>query len=94
MGIPGGFELVIIFLVILLVFGAKRIPEIARGVGKGIREFKDATSEIKREIDVEEKRESIRPPRQGQPQPRESARPQEEQAQEQDPQASDATEQR
>lgn len=94
MGIPGGFELVIIFLVILLVFGAKRIPEIARGVGKGIREFKDATSEIKREIDVDDKRESIRPPRQGQPQARESTRPQEDQPQEQDSQASDAAEQR
>ena len=43
-------ELVIIFLVILLVFGAKRIPEIAQGLGKGIREFKDATSDIKREM--------------------------------------------
>ena len=47
---PGGMELVIIFLVILLVFGAKRIPEIAQGLGKGIREFKDATSDIKREM--------------------------------------------
>ena len=43
-------ELVIIFLVILLVFGAKRIPEIAQGLGKGIREFKDATQDIKREM--------------------------------------------
>ncbi len=43
-------ELVIIFLVILLVFGAKRIPEIAQGLGKGIREFKDATSDIKKEM--------------------------------------------
>ncbi len=47
---PGGMELVIIFLVILLVFGAKRIPEIAQGLGKGIREFKDATNDIKREM--------------------------------------------
>ena len=50
MSMPGGMELVIIFLVILLVFGAKRIPEIAQGLGKGIREFKDATSDIKREM--------------------------------------------
>lgn len=48
-GIP---ELILIFLVILLVFGAKRIPEIARGLGKGIREFKDATHDIKREITI------------------------------------------
>jgi sec-independent protein translocase protein TatA len=45
-------ELVLIFLVILLVFGAKRIPEIARGLGKGIREFKDATVDIKREMNI------------------------------------------
>jgi sec-independent protein translocase protein TatA len=52
MSMPGGMELVIIFLVILLVFGAKRIPEIASGLGKGIREFKDATSDIKKEMTV------------------------------------------
>ncbi|HYE96286.1 MAG TPA: twin-arginine translocase TatA/TatE family subunit [Rubricoccaceae bacterium] len=50
MGNIGAWELVLIFLVILLVFGAKRIPEIARGMGRGIREFKDATQDIKREI--------------------------------------------
>lgn len=43
-------EIVFIFLAILLLFGAKRIPEIARGMGHGIREFKDATSDIKREL--------------------------------------------
>ena len=52
MGNIGWTELLLIFLVILLVFGAKRIPEIARGLGKGIREFKDATSDIKRELVV------------------------------------------
>ena len=45
-------EIILIFLAILLIFGAKRIPEIARGLGKGIKEFKDATTEIKREIDT------------------------------------------
>ena len=48
---PGGWEMVIIVLVILLLFGAKRIPELARGLGKGIREFKDATKEIKSDIE-------------------------------------------
>lgn len=42
MGIPGGFEWVIIILVIVLLFGAKKIPELARGIGQGIREFKQA----------------------------------------------------
>ena len=57
MGSFGPFEIVAILLVILLLFGAKRIPEIARGLGKGIREFKDATNEIKQEITAD-------PPRQ------------------------------
>jgi sec-independent protein translocase protein TatA len=48
---PGGWELVLIVLVVLIFFGAKRIPELARGLGKGIREFKDATKEIKSDIE-------------------------------------------
>ncbi len=60
MGSLGPFEIILIFLVILLVFGAKRIPEIARGLGKGIREFKTATSEIKNELTVDTNQ--MRPP--------------------------------
>ncbi len=48
----GPMELVIVFLIILLVFGAKRIPEIAQGLGKGIMEFKKAAHEITNEFDV------------------------------------------
>jgi len=48
----GHWEWVIIFLVILLVFGARRIPEIAQGLGKGIREFRKAMHEVQDEIDV------------------------------------------
>jgi len=55
-GVP---ELLVIFLVVLLLFGAKRIPEIARGLGKGIREFKDATNEIKQELTVDPPRRQI-----------------------------------
>lgn len=51
----GMTELLLIFVVVLLVFGAKRIPEIARGMGKGIREFKDATREIQRDLALDEK---------------------------------------
>lgn len=47
----GGYEILLIILVILVFFGAKKIPELARGLGKGIREFKEATSEIKDEIE-------------------------------------------
>jgi sec-independent protein translocase protein TatA len=41
-GIP---ELVIILMIIILIFGASRLPEIGRGIGKGIRNFKDATKD-------------------------------------------------
>lgn len=54
LGNIGGAELILIMTVILLVFGAKRIPEIARGLGQGIREFKKATSEISREFKLED----------------------------------------
>jgi sec-independent protein translocase protein TatA len=50
-GMPGGWEWIIIILVVLIFFGAKKIPELARGLGKGIREFKDATKEIKKDIE-------------------------------------------
>lgn len=67
MGSLGPFEIILIFLVILLIFGAKRIPEIARGLGKGIREFKSATNEISRELTVEDPTKQIRTPYQGTP---------------------------
>ncbi|MGY6557781.1 MAG: twin-arginine translocase TatA/TatE family subunit [Nitritalea sp.] len=47
----GGGSLILIILVILLLFGAKRIPELARGLGRGIREFKDATKEIQEDLE-------------------------------------------
>ena len=62
MGSLGPFEIGLIFLVILLVFGAKRIPEIARGVGKGIREFKSATREISNEFNVDANANRIQAP--------------------------------
>jgi sec-independent protein translocase protein TatA len=42
---PGGGELIIIVVVILLLFGGKKIPELMRGLGKGVKEFKDAKEE-------------------------------------------------
>ena len=44
---PGIMELVILFAVVLLLFGGKKIPEIAKGIGSGIREFKKAKKELK-----------------------------------------------
>ena len=46
----GTGEVIILLLVILLLFGAKRLPELARGLGKGIHEFKDAVNSSKKEI--------------------------------------------
>jgi sec-independent protein translocase protein TatA len=43
-------ELMFILLAILLLFGGNKLPELARGLGKGIREFKDASDNVKREI--------------------------------------------
>jgi sec-independent protein translocase protein TatA len=51
----GGGELILVMLVALLLFGSNKIPEVARMLGKGIREFKKATEEIKREINAETK---------------------------------------
>lgn len=50
-GSLGPWEITLIILVLLVFFGAKKIPELAKGLGKGIREFKDATKEIKNEIE-------------------------------------------
>jgi sec-independent protein translocase protein TatA len=45
-----GGELMLVFVVFLLLFGSSKIPELAKGLGKGLREFKKATDDIKREI--------------------------------------------
>ncbi|HIA84358.1 MAG: twin-arginine translocase TatA/TatE family subunit [Candidatus Neomarinimicrobiota bacterium] len=49
-GMPGGWEMVVIALVILLLFGAKKLPELAKGLGQGIREFKGAVDGVKDEL--------------------------------------------
>jgi sec-independent protein translocase protein TatA len=49
----GGGELLLIGLAILLFFGGKKLPELMRGLGKGIREFQDAKNEVKDQINKE-----------------------------------------
>lgn len=58
---PGGGELILIVLVILLLFGGKKIPELMRGIGKGVREFKDAKENVSNELDMTlHKKDSIK----------------------------------
>ncbi len=46
----GGTEIIFVLLIVVLVFGADKLPEIARGLGKGMRQLKDATNDIKHEV--------------------------------------------
>lgn len=54
-----GTEIAFILFVVLLVFGADKVPEIARGLGKGMRQIKDATNDIKSEITKSAEKEGI-----------------------------------
>jgi sec-independent protein translocase protein TatA len=58
MGFVGGQELLLIFLIVVLLFGAKKIPELAKGLGNGIREFRKASSEIEKESGNSTEKES------------------------------------
>lgn len=49
---PGGSEWILILLAILLFFGGRKIPELMRGIGRGVREFKDAKDNVKNEIEA------------------------------------------
>ena len=46
MGMPGGTELLIVLAIVVLLFGAKKIPELAKGFGKGIKNFKEEMKEV------------------------------------------------
>ena len=47
---PGGGQIILILIIVLIMFGAKKIPELAKGLGSGIKEFKKATKEVTDEI--------------------------------------------
>lgn len=51
LSMPGGTEWVLIILAVLILFGGRKIPEFMRGIGRGIREFNDAKSNVKKEIE-------------------------------------------
>lgn len=59
MGNLGAPELILIVLVLLVFFGAKKIPEIAQGFGKGIREFRKASREVQEEIESDESKTGL-----------------------------------
>jgi len=51
LAIPGGMEIIFILLAVLLLFGGKKIPELMKGIGKGMRDFKDAKNSINNDIE-------------------------------------------
>jgi sec-independent protein translocase protein TatA len=55
----GGTEIIFILFIVVMVFGADKIPEIARGLGKGMRQLKDATNDIKHEVTKSAKESNI-----------------------------------
>ena len=57
-GMPTGWEWIIILIVVLLLFGGKKIPELMRGLGKGVKSFKDGIREAKDEINNIDENES------------------------------------
>lgn len=61
LSMPGGSEWLLILLAVLLFFGGKKIPELMRGVGKGIREFNDAKEHVKNEIEAGMKEKDTAP---------------------------------
>ncbi len=60
MGAPGPQELIIVLFIVILLFGAKKLPELAKGLGKGIREFKSASSGEYDDEDEDEKVKKVK----------------------------------
>ena len=58
----GGWEIVLILAVVLILFGAKKLPELAKGLGQGIKEFKKATNDVTNEINRAMDDDAYRPP--------------------------------
>lgn len=50
LGIIGGQEIIIILVIVLILFGGRKIPELMRGLGKGVKEYKDAVNSVEEEV--------------------------------------------
>jgi len=61
-GMLGGWEIFLILAVVLILFGAKKLPELAKGLGQGIKEFKKASSEVTNELHRSMEEEQYTPP--------------------------------
>jgi sec-independent protein translocase protein TatA len=61
MGNLGATEIILIAFVVLLLFGGKKIPELMRGLGKGVREFKDAKDNVRRELEESINEKDVKP---------------------------------
>jgi sec-independent protein translocase protein TatA len=68
-GFFGGWEIVLILAVVLILFGAKKLPELAKGLGQGIKEFKKATNEVTNELSTAMDDHRYTPPHQIENQP-------------------------
>ena len=58
--LPSGSEWIIILLVILLLFGGKKIPELMRGLGKGVKSFKEGMKDVQNELQTDDEAEEIK----------------------------------
>jgi sec-independent protein translocase protein TatA len=54
LGNIGAGEIIIVALVVLLLFGGKKIPELMKGIGKGVKSFKDGLKEVEKDIDLDD----------------------------------------
>ena len=52
LAMPGGMEWIMILLAVVLLFGGKKIPELMKGIGKGVRDFNDAKNDVKKEMEA------------------------------------------
>ena len=59
-GSIGPWELTLIMMAVLLLFGSKRLPEVARGIGRGVQEFKKAAEEVKDELSLDDLNDDLK----------------------------------